>query len=175
MSNGDVEAYEGVFIGKDLFDGKNLFTVPCSRVSDTKTVGRRTKILYQNPQISKEVFKNASDHFLPGEDYCIEFHPILDEIPTEYCFDFMKEKQFLQVGAKGMMELFKHHPEIFPKDKWVISLDREENLITCEDGSHGVVAIRNRRQGAEINLGSFEEDWNQSHILLCVSKIHWIP
>ncbi len=83
-----------------------------------------------HPCFNSENFLETSNKMKEGEAYNVKIFPILTKVTATECFQFLKNKDAVLVGAQGLTLALEQKCKEMPLYTWIVSLDEAEALPT---------------------------------------------
>lgn len=126
-----------------------------------------------NGCITDDHFSKVSHHLVPGETCLIKIFGLNQKLKTNECMAFLRSQNVLFVGAQGLSLLRELRPEIFPRVKWMVSLDEYVSLWNEPGGSQPphVPMMGVSESGSWIfQLSTYSNDWGSDSCLLCFCR-----
>lgn len=150
------------------------FTIPADYKHDSQldTFAKKTKKLsttyYFNDALTSTNFAKATNKLEPGKTYKVKIFPILSQVSSEDCMNFLAKQNAILVGGQGLTLLQENKADALPVGKWTVSFDQKDALWEDSDGDHRVPSVSADSDGDfEFDLGYFARDGNDDYCLLC--------
>lgn len=85
----------------------------------------KKKYLYWNQNITDANFRT---NLVKGKEYIAEIYQLEEDMSSEDIVALAEKENRILPGALGGVTLTSHYGEKLPKDRWVVCLDKPENL-----------------------------------------------
>jgi len=121
------------------------------------------------------VFSISTNKLIPGEFYTVKIFPIIKQMRSEECIEFMKNQNAIMVNAQGLTLAFDLFPGKFPRDRWILSFDVYDKLASSPDVKYEekmVPMIGNTLFNPK-ELHSYygwDSGWGENYYMLCFFK-----
>jgi hypothetical protein len=140
--------------------------------SQIDTFGKKTKKLkttyYYNDSLTSENFAKATTKLEPRKTYKVKIFPIISEVTSEDCMNFLRKQNAILVGGQGLTLVHDLKSDEFPVNKWTVSFDEKNALWKDSDGLRRVPFLDRYSDGDwGFFLGRFGRDWDGDYCLLC--------
>jgi hypothetical protein len=76
--------------------------------------------------LQADYFANETHKLVPGKTYRVEIIPILEEVRSQRCINFIKKRGGILVGGMGAVLAQILHKDKLPHDQWILALDEED-------------------------------------------------
>lgn|GEM_PF-1808140 len=151
------------------------FTVPANYDHDTqidsfrKNAKKEKTTHYYYDALTSKNFSNATNKLEPGKTYTVKIFPILTNVDSDSCVNFLRKQNAILVGGQGVTLVCDLTKDKLPKGKFTVSFDEKNALWKDSDGYHMVPYVLAHSDGGfRFDLGGFEYGCGPGSCLLCV-------
>ena len=136
--------------------------------SSIKKARKEKTTYFINSDFTSKNFANATNKLEPGKTYKVKLFPILSQVSSEDCINFLAKQNAILVGGQGVTLVYDVAKDQLPKGKWTVSFDEKKALWKDADGDHGVPFVGAYSGGDfRFSLGCFGRPWYDHGVILC--------